>query len=228
MTGRSILVTFADPEELERTYAETLANGCARIDAAHDLVVGDRVEAVLVHPDSGESLTIEADVDRVEPDGAWLGFDPESLRDALREFVGAGASPLAKNAYERVRGLNGAERRQLALTAELADRVALERIFGKEVWEPLLRNPKLSVMEVARLARMATMPRPLLEQICANTAWLRVPEVRRALLGNTRIDRAMIRRVLTMTPAPELRLVPRQTAYPQAVRTFAKELLERG
>jgi hypothetical protein len=223
MAGPSILVTFVDQAELERAHDETLVNGCAVVEGSHTLEVGQRCEAVLVHPDTGESLLIDAAVDEVEPDRVRLRFEADHT-DELCEFVGK--KPLAKNAYERVRHLSGPERRRVALSGELSDRVALERIFGKEVWEPLLRNPKLTVAEVSRLARMQTMPRPLLEEIIRNKAWLRVGEVRRALLANTRLDRGMIRQVLVMMPAPELRLVPKQTAYPQAVRNFAKTMIE--
>ena len=81
--------------------------------------------------------------------------------------------------------------------------------------------------EVTRLARMATMPLPLLEMIVNNNTWLQVPQVRRALLSNARLDQPMILRVLRFTPPPELKLVPKQTAYPTAVRSLAKTLLAR-
>jgi hypothetical protein len=195
---------------------------------AHSVSIGDRCDAVLVHPDTGDELELRAEVLAVDPAGAQLRFAATPyVKSQLRQFVGPRREGIARNVHERVRELNGIERRKLALTGELSERMALERAFGKEVWEPLLRNPKLSVGEVTRLARKGTMPRPLLEQIVQNTAWLRVPQVRRALLANTRMDQAMIRRVLRVTPAPELRLVPRQTAYPMAVRNIAKSMIAR-
>ena len=53
------------------------------------------------------------------------------------------------------------------------------------MWEALLSNPRLSVMEVARIARKGQLPIPLVDQIAANDAWAASPEVRRALLGRT-------------------------------------------
>ena len=68
--------------------------------------------------------------------------------------------------------------------------------------------------------------RTLLELIVNNTAWLRAPEVRRALLGNLRLTADMIPRVLRLLPKHELRVVPQQTAYPAAVRDAARRMLK--
>ena len=66
---------------------------------------------------------------------------------------------------------------------------------------------------------------PLLEQIVNNKGWVKVPQVRRALLANPRLDTGMARRLLSIMPAAELKLVPMQTAYPMLVRTLAKKIL---
>jgi hypothetical protein len=79
---------------------------------------------------------------------------------------------------------------------------------------------------VARLARYGNMPRPLLELIVGNGSWVKVPQVRRALLSNPRLEPSMIQRILVHTPPAELKIMPRQTAYPVAVRTAAKRLLK--
>jgi hypothetical protein len=98
-------------------------------------------------------------------------------------------------------------------------------MYGKSVWEALLRNPRISPPEVARIARMGTLPVPLVELIVSNGSWLRNPEIRRALLQNLRLGAEMIPRVLRMLPKHELKLVPTQTAYPPAVRDLARKLL---
>jgi hypothetical protein len=105
--------------------------------------------------------------------------------------------------------------------------VVLERLYGKTVWEALLRNTRLTVPEVARLARLGTMPRPLLELIVGNPAWLQVPQVRRALLANPRLTQELVSKVLLALPRDELQLVPQITAYPAAVRQAAKAMVRR-
>ncbi|MEZ4367744.1 MAG: hypothetical protein R2939_15925 [Kofleriaceae bacterium] len=131
----------------------------------------------------------------------------------------------APTLHQRLRGLSVVEQAKVARDGELRERVALERIYGKSVWEPLLRNPRLSHPEVARLARMGTLPRPLLETIVGNGGWLSSPEVRRALLANPRLGTDLAPRVLRLLPKHELKLAVTQTAYPAPVRDLARRLL---
>ncbi|HPH69975.1 MAG TPA: hypothetical protein PLF40_29700 [Kofleriaceae bacterium] len=130
------------------------------------------------------------------------------------------------SAHERLRNLPIAEQIKLALKGELAERIMLERIYGKTVWEALLRNPRITPPEVARISRMGTLPRPMLETICSNGTWLQVPEVRRALLSNPRLGVDQIPRILRLMPKHELKLVPTQTAYAMAVRDHARRMLK--
>lgn len=147
--------------------------------------------------------------------------EPEPEPEARAEREGP-----PKNVYERLRGLPLVAQYKVARTGELHERIALERIYHKTVWDPLLRNPRITPHEVAHLARMGNLPRPQLELICSNPTWLNVPEVRRAVLSNPRLGVDQIIRVLRMLPRPELKLVPMQTAYPHAVREHARQLLK--
>jgi hypothetical protein len=135
--------------------------------------------------------------------------------------------PAPANVQERLRGLSVTEQLRVAREGTITERIVLERLYGKVVWETLLRNTHVSVPEVARLAKMGTMPRPLLELIVGNPAWLKVPQVRRALLSNPRLSPDMIHKVLALLPRDELKLVPQITAYPASVRMAAKDLAKR-
>jgi Tfp pilus assembly protein PilZ len=148
----------------------------------------------------------------------------DAAPDRAAEPEGGGGRAL--NVHERLRGLNPNEQMKVAREGEVNERVVLERLYGKAVWEPLLRNPRLTIPEVARLARMGNLPRPQLETIVANPAWLNAPEVRRALLANHRLTGAMVLKVLHATPKAELRLVAKQTIYSGAVRDAALKLLK--
>ena len=131
----------------------------------------------------------------------------------------------ALNVNERLRGLTLAAQIKVATQGELHERIVLERHYGKNVWEALLRNPRLTAPEVSRIARYGSLPRILLEIIVGNNAWLQIPEVRRALLSNPRLGVDQIMKVLRVTPKHELKLAAIQTAYPHAVRNAAKTLM---
>jgi hypothetical protein len=126
---------------------------------------------------------------------------------------------------QRIRAMPTAEAMRLARSPDSQERVALERIHGKIAWEPLLRNPGLSIPEVLRIAGMGTLPGPLLELIVGNAAWVSNDQVRRVLLANRALKGQSIMTVLRYLPKSELELAVKQTAYPWAVRDAAKRIL---
>jgi len=135
------------------------------------------------------------------------------------------AKKFARNVHERLRGLTLVQQIKLAGHGETSERIVLERMYGKTVWDPLLRNPRVTTPEVARIARMGGLPRPLIELICNNGAWLQIPEVRRALLSNPRLGTDQAIRIVRLLPKHELKLACTQVSYPQVVREAAKRVL---
>ncbi len=198
-----------------------------------DLVVtgaGDelRVPARVVYVDAnGAGLQLECDAEHkqriAELAAIVLPTKPEAEEpepeqtDAERK--------IALNVHERLRGLTLAQQVKMAHTGEASERIVLERIYGKTVWEGLLRNPRITGPEVARIARMGQLPKILVEQIVNNGGWLQIGEVRRALLTNPRLGADQILRILRVMPKAELKLATLQTAYSAAVREAARRLL---
>ncbi len=133
----------------------------------------------------------------------------------------------APQLHERMRSLSSAEQQRMAATGSLQERTMLERLYGPNVWESLLSSGRLSPPEVARIARKGTVPRPLLEMIGGNGAWLQSTLVQRALLGNPRCPITLAQRVLQAMPKRDLALVPQQAAYPAPIRQAAKAMLKR-
>ncbi|MBX7193982.1 MAG: hypothetical protein K1X94_18150 [Sandaracinaceae bacterium] len=129
--------------------------------------------------------------------------------------------------HERLRSLSSAEQQKLATTGTLAERTMLERLYGPNVWESLLSGGRATPPEVARIARIGTLPLPLLELIGGNGAWIASPLVQRALLSNPRCPTTVVSRVLQALSRRDLMLVPQQAAYPASVRQAAKALLGR-
>ena len=171
--------------------------------------------------DSGELRAAHAGAaDRAGSLAPISPLDPEVTADAR-----GGAARGARHVHERLRSMTLASQIKLAAAGELHERIVLERLYGKNVWETLLRNPRLTAPEVSRIARFGSLPRVLLELILGNGAWLQIPEVRRALLSNPRLGNDQIIKVLRLTPKHELKLAAVQSGYPQAVRNAARMLL---
>jgi hypothetical protein len=200
------------------------------------LVVRDRLVAIAEASPDGEGEVIREIVDEDEafaagPEpGTELEQEPEQAADEATkdDAEDEQVHSIPKNVYERLRGLNLAQQHKVAREGELSERIALERIYGKTVWELLLRNPRITGPEVARIARKGNLPRPQLEFIVGNSAWLGVPEIRRALLANPRLSAEVIPRVLRHLPKAELKLATTQLAYPALVREAARRMLKSG
>ena len=177
----------------------------------------------LVHPEQIEHLERPAPREFDEHGNALpsYSYNPSAGTDRPPGLL---HEPL-NNLHAFLRGLSLVEQVRRAQRGQITERILLERIYGKAVWEPLLRNPRITGPEVARIARMGALPRPMIELICSNGAWLQIPEIRRALLSNPRLGTDQILRVLRLLPKPELRVAASATAYPHPVRDAAKRLL---
>ena len=229
MTRPIVDLELADNEQLARDLEAggVFVPGCTlALDTECDLVLRGA---------AGE-LTVPARI--VWVDGArgaglqLVGFDAD-LKQKISDLSTAAADAsesrkIPTSVHERLRGLTLVQQVKLAQHGEAHERIVLERLYGKTVWEALLRNPRVTGPEVARIARMGSLPRPLVELIVGNGAWLQVPEVRRALLSNPRLGVDQVLRVLRLLPKHELKLAAIQTAYPHAVRDAARRMLRDG
>ena len=240
-----IRVEFESLEAFERELAQNLRNGGAMARGAA-AAEGELRAVVLVHPVDGRTLELPAKVVWVGEQGgapavglAFERFGPE-VRERILGFAAeapqaedggaddgddAAAPRVPMGVHERLRGISIAEQMKVAREGDMSERIALERIYGKSVWEALLRNPRLTPPEVARIARMGTLPQPLVDVIVSNAAWLASPMVRRGLLANPRLKGDAIPKVLRAMPFGELKLVPKQTAYSAQIRDAARKLL---
>ena len=207
-------------------------------------------DCTLVVRGGAEELELAARVVFVDANGAGLQLEnfTVALREHLAKLVAPAPAPEQEQPqehpeltdeekadpekkrkvlalHERLRGLTLAQQIKHAASPDPQERIMLERYYGKAVWEALLRNPRLSPPEVARIARMGQLPKHMLEIICNNGAWLQIPEVRRALLSNPRLTTDQILRILRHLSKPELKVASTQAVYPYAVRDAAKRLL---
>ena len=177
-------------------------------------------------PDPDQTQRIELEDAPAEASAIAAAEDATAESDA--DDDDANERKIPKNVHERLRGLTIAEQLKIAHAGEMHERIVLERMYGKTVWESLIRNPRITGSEIARIARMGALPRPLIELIVGNGAWLQIPEIRRSLLSNPRLGTDQIIKVLRLMPKHELKLTPKQVAYPAAVRDAAKRLLLGG
>jgi hypothetical protein len=244
----SIALRFDDAAALRAFHEAQLSKGRAFVPGAGGVTALQACELVIEHAGRAHTLRAEAVFVKEEEPGRGVGLQLVALdadgKSALLAFVEgtntgdaestsgdaedeAAGERSPQGLQDRIRGLSNVEQQRLASSGSLQERLVLERTFGANVWEALLGNPRLTIPEVARIARKGTLPRPLVENIAGHPAWMAAPEVQRALLGNPRATAAVTTKVLQSMSRADLSLVPQQTAYPQTVRALAKKMLAR-
>jgi len=246
-TAPRIVLTFDSLEALQREFDKNLRTGGAFAAGAAPLPERSPCLLVLSHPESHEEVALPAEVVYVKPDppGMGVGVHIQNFGPAVIERLRAFAQPApqalppepstseephrpASSAImDKLRNIPVAEQLKVAREGGLPQRVALERLYGKTVWEPILQNTRVTPPEVARIARMGLAPVTLIDFICNNSAWLASGEIRRALLGNPRLGDDNLNRVLRAMPRHELAVIANQTYYAPKVRKAAKAILQR-
>ena len=185
---------------------------------------GTGLELLGFGPTIKERIVALAQAPEPEP-GPAPPVDSDAAADDADDDDDDATPDKPKNLQDRLRGLTLVQQVRKANSSDPSTRIILERMYGKNVWESLLRNSRLTSPEVARLARMGTLPRIQLETIVNNGAWLQIPEVRRALLTNPRLGTDQIMRVLRLMPKHELKVAATTSAYTFAVRDAAKRMI---
>lgn len=222
--GSGLQIAGCDAAMKERITSLADRASMTRLD-----VDGDPTEHTFAAP-ADPDLTEEANPVASDPDAteetSAAPPDDETIEESAGDETDVDGKKAPANMHERLRGLTLAQQLKMAQHGEVSERIILERMYGKNVWEALLRNPRLTGPEVSRIARMGALPRPLMEIILGNGGWLQIPEVRRALLTNPRLGVDQITKVLRMLPKHELKMAAMQTAYPFGVRDVAKRLLK--
>jgi hypothetical protein len=234
-----LTLCFPDADALRALFDEQLVLGRAFVPGAGGTEALTKCELVLEQGGRTHRLAAEVVFVKEQDPGRGVGLQlaplDEDGKDALRGFVELAPDTteetepepdgVARNLQERLRAMSTVEQQKIAAGGSLGERVALERMYGPNVWETLLRNARLTIPEVARIGRKGTLPRPLVELIAANATWLATGDVQRALLSNPRSSPAVVTKVLQVMSRSDLALVPQQTGYPAVVRQAAKRML---
>lgn len=210
-------------EDIKLQLAELIDAGLAAVEAGDATEEQPRIDDLETEDQPAVAATDEPGEPPVEH---LIEVAPRSAASDIQLAADDDDDDEHKSLHERLRGLPLVDQIKRAKAGGVTERTLLERLYGKNVWESLLRNPGLTAPEVARIARMGALPRPLLEIILGNGGWLQVPEVRRALLSNPRLGTDQIIKLLRMMTKQELKLTTMQTAYPMAVRSQAKTILK--
>jgi hypothetical protein len=233
---KTLEIRYPSPAAFAEDLATNVHKGRAFVTGASDVASRELCELLIVHPLRGDEFRVGAEAVWVDPSGVGLdliGLDEAKKAELVAFETGQAAletdasEPDAQlqNVYLRIRQLSLQERDQVARHGPISERVALERAFGSSVWEGLLQNPMMTPPEVARIAKMGTLSKPLVNVIVNHAAWVAIPEVQRALLSNPRCAGSDLDKVLRSLKPTDLAKVAKQSPYRGEVRSAAQRLV---
>ena len=202
----NITRVFESEEELREEHRVNLANGGLRVPTSEAIPLHAQVEVTLRGP-FGAEASVSGTVVAALPDGVALMIDTNA--DDLLQRLLEKDEKIPQNAWDRMRGLSQMEKILLAVKAERSERALLLQDNDPRVLLSLLRNPRLTVDEVARLAKSSFLNFQIADVIVKTSQWMASLDVRVGLIHNPKTPPAFAMRILPTLPIAEVRTIAR-------------------
>lgn len=212
--------TFETEEELREEHAANLSFGALSLPTGTVLPPDTPLVVTLRGPWGGE-VTLEATVVAQMPDGLALAVegDPDQMLALLLARPAAAASPeeaaeetaqgRSQNTWDRVRGLSQVEKILLGPKADRTERALLLQDNDPRVLLAILRNPRIQIDEVVRLAKSGYLTYQIADVIMQTGQWMGNLEVRLGLIHNPKTPQQFALRILPALPESEVRAIAR-------------------
>ncbi|HET7712451.1 MAG TPA: hypothetical protein VFL80_11025 [Thermoanaerobaculia bacterium] len=217
IAATTFTVEFENEQELRDEHRLNLSFGALRLPAPETVALHSLLQITLRGPWAGE-IQMEGRVVAALPDGIAVAFerDPDEILAALLERPEEDApaeeqlsSGKSQNSWERVRSLSQMEKILLAAKADRTERALLIQDNDPRVLLSILRNPRLTIEEVARLAKSPFLTYQIADVIMQTGHWMGNLEVRMALIYNPKTPQAFSLRILPTLPDSEVRNIAR-------------------
>lgn len=195
---------FENERELEEEHRANLSLGALRLRTPEALPLHTTLLVTLRGPWGGEAHA-KATVVGALPDGLALAVDGDA-DERLHRLM---AKPDRESAWDRTRALSQMEKILLAVKADRSERALLLQDNDPRVLLSLLRNPRLTIDEVVRLAKSPFLTYQIAEVIAKTAQWMSSLDVRVGLVHNPKTPPAFALRILPTLPEAEVRVIAR-------------------
>lgn len=223
-------IEFESEEELREEHRTNLSQRGLRLPVGERPALFTAADVTLRGPSGGEAR-VKATVVAPLPDGVALHFEGDA--DALLEALLASpapppAAPGNVSDWDRLRGMSRTEKVLHAARAERGDRLILVQDGDPQVLYALLKNPRLTVDEVVRVAKSAYLTYQTAELLLKTSQWAASVEVRTALVHNPKTPQVFALRILPGLPEAEIKAIARGAATSMALKQAALRRLQGG
>lgn len=219
MAPNEFALEFDDEQEVREEHRINLAHGALRLPTADVVPLYTTLAITLRGPWGGEA-SVRGTVVATLPDGLAVGIEGDGdaiLAELLARPVEAEVPPgpgdergeRRQSGWDRVRALSQMEKILLAVKAEASERAILLQENDPRILLSLLRNPRITVDEVGRMARSSFLNYQVADVIMKSAQWSGNLDVRLGLVHNPKTPQAFALRILPTLPDPEVRAIAR-------------------
>lgn len=230
-------VEFESEQELRDEERANLSVGGLRLPVGEQLALHSRV-TVTLRAASGNEATVRATVVAPLPDGVALAIegDPRQAVETLlapipevAEETGEERDTVARqNILDRIRSLSRTDKLFLAAKADRVERAFLVQDTDPQILGALLRNPRVTIEEVVRIAKSSHLIYQTVDVILKTGQWFNNLDVRVALIHNPKTPPQIALRILPTLPEAEVRAISRGDATSMALKTAALRRLQQS
>jgi hypothetical protein len=228
---QAFTVEFESEEELREEHRTNLSMGGLRLPAGERPTLFSTVAVTLRGPFGGEAA-VKGTVVAPLTDGVALSVegDAVSLLEALlaKPDPEVGAGEKDQSLWDRLRALSRNEKILFAVKADRTERLILVQDNDPQVLYSLLKNPRLTVDEVVRVAKSSYLTYQTAELILKTGPWAASLDVRVALVHNPKTPPTFALRIVPTLPEAELRTIARGAATSMALKQAALKRLQGG
>lgn len=218
-------VAFESEEELREEHRANLSVGGLRLPTDDRPPLHALLDVTLRGP-TGAEAKIRATVVAPLPDGIALSIEAEA-GDLLERLL-AGAAEKGQTLADRLRGLPRVQKIIFATKADRSERAFLVQDNDPQVLTSLLKNPRITIDEVLRVAKSSFLNYQTAEVIIGTGQFMASLDVRVALVHNPKTPPPFALRILPTLPESELRTIARGAATSMALKQAALKRLQPG
>lgn len=226
---------FESEHELREEHRANLAHNALRLPTSESAPLHSTLLVTLRGPWGGEAFA-KATVVATLPDAIALAIDgnPDGILQKLLEKQATEEEKndeqtteeqKSGNIWERIRGLSQMEKLLLAVKADRSERALLLQDNDPRVLLSILRNPRITTEEVARLAKSSYLNYQIADVIMKTGQWMASLDVRLGLIHNGKTPPAFALKILPSLPVSEIRNIAR-AGTSMALKTAALRMLQ--
>lgn len=212
----AFIAEFESEQELREEQRANLSAGGLRLPTGETAAPNSVLNVTLRGPSGAEAM-VKATVVAALPDGIATAVegDIDSIVDRLlpKRVSTIEEEPVdekdQKTSWDRIRGLPQVQKILLASKADRSERAVLIQDNDPRVLLSVLRNPRLTIDEVARIATSSFLNYQIADVILKSAQWMASLDVRLGLIHNPKTPQAFALRILPTLPDSEVRAIAR-------------------